>query len=89
MCYIYVLWSNKRKKRYIGSTEDVEKRLYEHNTGRNRFTKGGMPWILLVYTEQYLTRSEAYRRERFLKSGVGRTWLDQHLPNFRKGARVA
>ncbi len=88
MFYIYVLWSNKIKKRYIGSTDSVEQRLNEHNTGRNRFTKGGMPWIL-VYTEQYSTRSEAYRRERFLKSGVGRIWLDRHLPDLRKGARVA
>lgn len=88
MFSIYVLWSNKINKRYIGSAEDVEKRLYEHNTGSNRFTKGGMPWIL-VYTEQYSTRSEAYRRERFLKSGVGCTWLNRHLLDLRKGARVA
>jgi len=73
---VYVLWSSKLNKRYVGSTENLKRRLNEHNKGANRFTKGGTPWIL-VYREEYSTRSEARRREIFLKSGVGRSWLDR------------
>ena len=79
MYYVYVLWSLKIKKRYTGSTNNVEKRIYEHNHGCNRFTKGGIPWIE-IYREEYLTKKEALKREKFLKSGQGRAWLDRKLP---------
>ena len=71
MYYVYVLWSSKLKKRYVGSTGDVEKRLSEHNRGCNKFTKGGIHWIK-IYEEEYTTKTEAVRREKFLKSGQGR-----------------
>ena len=87
MYYIYVLWSSKLIKRYVGSTDNVEKRLDEHNRGSNRFTKGGIPWIT-VYQEEFSTKTEALKREKFLKSGQGRAWLDKRLPNFRRGAGV-
>ena len=87
MYYIYVLWSSKFRKRYIGSTDNIEKRLGEHNRGHNKFTKSGMPWIK-VYQEEFSTKTEALKREKFLKSGQGRTWLDKQLPKFRRGAGV-
>jgi putative endonuclease len=80
MFYVYVLWSDKLQKRYVGITENIEKRIDEHNRGCNRFTKGGIPWIL-IHTEDYSSKSEALKRERFLKSGVGRAWLDSFLKN--------
>ena len=76
--FVYVLWSEKLRKRYIGSCEDVQRRLSEHNRGKVRFTKGGIPWVV-VYQEQCANRSEARKRELYLKSGIGRQWLDQHL----------
>ena len=85
MYYVYVLWSSKLKKRYVGSTGDVEKRLLEHNRGCNKFTKGGIPWIK-IYEEEYTTKTEAVRREKFLKSGQGRAWLDEKFSYLRKGA---
>ena len=78
MYYVYVLWSDKLHKRYIGSTADIEKRIAEHNRGCNKFTKGGIPWIL-VYQEEFTSKREALKREKFLKSGVGRAWLDEKL----------
>ena len=81
--YIYVLWSEKIQKRYVGCAENTDKRLLQHNTGKNRFTKGGIPWIL-IYTEEYFTLSLARKRELFLKSGIGREWLDQKFPQYRK-----
>jgi len=87
MYYIYVLWSSKLRKRYVGSTDNVEQRLGKHNRGGNKFTKGGLPWIK-IYEEEYSLKSEALKREKFLKSGQGRTWLDKQLPKFRRGAGV-
>ena len=75
MYYVYVLWSNKVQKRYVGFSTDAVKRLLEHNSGKSHFTKSGLPWKL-IYSEEYLTETEARRREKFLKSGVGRKFLD-------------
>jgi len=58
---------------YIGSTKDVHKRIEVHNSSKARWTTRYQPWILEYY-EEYETRSEAVRRERFLKSqkGIGK-----------------
>jgi putative endonuclease len=87
MHYTYVLWSSRISKRYVGATDSVKKRLEEHNRGCNKFTKGGIPWIK-VYQEEYLTKTVALKRGKYLKSGQGRAWLDNQLPNFRRGAGV-
>jgi putative endonuclease len=87
MYYIYVLWSSKLRKRYVGFTDKLEKRLDEHNRGSNKFTKGGIPWVE-IYREGYQTKTEAIIREKFLKSGQGRAWLNEKLKDFRKDAGV-
>jgi putative endonuclease len=74
--YIYVLWSERLKKRYVGSTENVEKRFEQHNKGRSHFTKRGVPWILLLQ-EEFSSKKEAIKRENFLKQGVGQKFLDE------------
>jgi putative endonuclease len=76
MYYVYVLWSEKLKKRYVGSTKNLEQRIKEHNSGKTTFTKSGVPWKLIYY-EQYTSLSEARKREIFLKSGQGRKLLDE------------
>jgi len=78
MFYIYVILSPKYNNRYIGSTNNVVKRVKEHNEGKCRYTSGRKPWTL-IYKEQYATRSGAMKREKFLKSGQGRKWLDTIL----------
>ena len=75
MFEVYVLKSEKDGIRYVGSGADAQERLRRHNKGDYRFTKGHKPWSLM-YTEKYQTRTEAVRRERFLKSGQGRKFLD-------------
>ena len=78
MYFVYVLFSEKLNKRYIGSSHDIEKRLKEHNLGKSKFTKAGIPWEL-IYKESFLTNYAARKRELFLKSGVGRKFLSQIL----------
>ena len=75
MFYVYVLKSSTHHSRYIGSTQDIKKRLLEHNNGKCRYTKGRSPWKL-VYKEELETRGDAMKREKFLKSGKGREFLD-------------
>ena len=76
MVTVYVLRSEQTGKRYIGCTEDFERRILEHNSGQNKSTRGKGPWRL-VYSEVFATRGEALKRERGLKSGQGRAWLDR------------
>ena len=76
--FIYILQSQSHKTRYVGSAVDISKRLQEHNDGRCRYTSGRRPWKL-VHQERYDSLSEARKREKFLKSGVGRKELDNLL----------
>jgi len=76
--YVYVLISQLDGIRYVGSGADAEERLRRHNKGDYRFTKGHRPWKL-VYKEEFSSRSEAMKREKFLKSGQGRKYLDSIL----------
>jgi predicted GIY-YIG superfamily endonuclease len=87
MFYVYVLWSDKLEKRYVGSASGAARRLTEHNNGRNRYTKGGIPWVL-IHTEKYEDLPSARRREAFLKTGAGRAWLDKHFPRYRHKERI-
>jgi putative endonuclease len=75
MYKVYVLYSNSFNKIYIGQTEDLERRLSEHNNGLlSIYTKRYKPWEV-VYTEEYQTRSEALKREKQLKSQKGREFI--------------
>ena len=78
MFIVYILRSLKNSKRYIGQTsKDVFERLHDHNTGSNVWTRHNGPFDV-IYFEEYLNKIDAIRRERFLKSGQGRKWLDQN-----------
>lgn len=63
---------------YIGQTNNLDRRLNEHNTGRSKYTSLTHPFDL-IYKEEFLTRSEAVKRETVLKSGKGREWLKTQL----------
>jgi len=76
MFIVYILKSLKNAKRHVGYTsKSAVKRLHEHNTGSNKFTSRNGPFILL-YQEEWQNKTEAIRRERFLKSGKGRECID-------------
>ena len=76
MYSVYVLKSIKYLNRYVGSTENVSKRIRQHNKGRSKYTKSRGPWELICQ-EDFKTRAEAVNREKFLKSGQGRKFLDE------------
>lgn len=56
---------------YVGMTENVEKRIKQHNNGETKSTKGYLPWKLFFF-ETFPTRKEARLREVYLKSGSGK-----------------
>jgi len=59
-------------------TENIERRIYEHNSGKCKSTKPYRPWVL-VLTKSFATRQEARDYEKWLKSGVGREYLKNTL----------
>lgn len=72
--FVYVLMSLKDKHFYVGYTENIEKRIQEHEQGRVPSTKYRRPFKLLHY-EFYINKADAKAREVFLKSGFGREQL--------------
>ena len=78
MFTVYVLKSKAHNFHYIGHTQDINTRLKTHNYGKVRSTKGYRPYDI-IYTEEYTTKSEAYKREMYLKTGAGNIWLRNML----------
>ncbi|TSD02232.1 MAG: putative endonuclease [Parcubacteria group bacterium Athens0714_25] len=71
MYYVYILYSEKLKKRYIGYCSDLGRRIKDHNERRVVFTSRGVPWKIIYY-EVFGSKSDAQREEKFLKTGKGR-----------------
>jgi len=75
MHYVYFL-KRSDNKIYKGMTADLKRRIQEHNRGKVKSTKNIRPLILIGY-EAYVLKSDAERRERFLKTTEGRRLLKQ------------
>lgn len=78
MHYVYVLQNKKRNKIYIGQTSNLEKRIRQHNDlgfDKRSFTKLNKGKWLLVYKEDFETRTEVMKREKELKSSRGRDFI--------------
>jgi len=76
--YVYVIES-KEGFTYKGMTDNLERRLVEHNNKALSFwTKRGTDWKL-IYKEEFDNKTEALKRERWLKTGVGREYLKKVL----------
>ena len=64
---VYILKSDVDGSFYVGYTSDIHRRVEMHNSGLSRYTSRKIPWKL-VYVEEYENKSEAQRREKFLKA---------------------
>ena len=78
MYYTYVLLSEADRRLYIGATQDLRRRIEQHAAGRVGSTAYRRP-LPLVYYEACLSPDDAYRRERYLKSGRGGRYLKPRL----------
>ena len=72
--FVYILFSPSKGKYYIGHTQDLVNRLFRHNNSGSKATKQAKDWIL-VYQEPYKSRSEAYKREKFIKNRKSRSFI--------------
>ena len=76
---VYVLISKKYPNRYyIGFTQDLERRIREHNNGDSLYTKRFMPWELQTYVV-FKNKARAEEFEKYLKSGSGFAFLKRRL----------
>lgn len=81
MWYVYVLKSYRTNQWYTGFTNDLRKRILEHNAGENKSTKNGIPWKHIYY-EACHNKRDAHAREKYLKSGMGKRYLKNRLKFF-------
>ena len=79
MVVTYILYSSKIKKFYTGQTEDMERRLEEHNRGKTPFIANGIPWKL-VYSKTLSSREDAMKLEKIIKKrGAARFLKDNDI----------
>ena len=74
MFYVYALSSQSRNYIYVGISGDPDRRLDEHNRGKEKTTRPYRPFERILL-EKFLTRPEARKREKYLKSGTGKEYL--------------
>ena len=84
MYYVYLLQNTEDRSWYIGYSANLRQRLAQHQTGKGARTTARKKGWKLVYYEAYLDERDAKGRERFLKSGSGRTFLKKQLAHFLK-----
>ena len=81
MCYTYVLRSDADERFYTGTTRDLRARMKLHSDGQVRSTAHRRP-MALVYYEACWNVHDAFRRERFLKTGKGKRFIRNRLASF-------
>ncbi len=79
--YTYILLSLKDGRKYIGYTNNLQRRIAEHNLGKIFSTNYRKPFKL-IYCEACLSEEDAKQRELYLKSTIGRRYLTKRLRNY-------
>jgi putative endonuclease len=78
-CYVYILYSEKWKRYYVGITNDLVDRLKRHNNGQSLSTKGGVPWKI-IYKIECEDKSAAMSLEtKIKKRGIVRYLTDNDI----------
>lgn len=86
MFYVYCLESKKNQELYFGYTNDLKRRVKEHNDGLNLSTKKYIP-LTLIYYEACMSEKDAIRREKYLKKTQGQRMLKLRLKDYFFGKR--
>ncbi|MEX0672494.1 MAG: GIY-YIG nuclease family protein [Candidatus Paceibacterota bacterium] len=82
MYWIYILENIDDESWYIGYTTNLRRHVDEHSSGKGgQTTRRKYGWIL-IYCEGYKHQDDAKGRERYLKSGSGRKYLEEQLRNY-------
>ena len=78
MYFVYVLKSEKDGKLYYGFTDNIQRRLDQHNKDEVKSTKSRTPFEL-IYFEKTSNVIEARKREKYFKSGFGRKYIKNRI----------
>ncbi len=81
MQYVYLIQSTKDGELYVGCTKDLKERLILHNAKKVTSTKRHTPYILIYY-EAYINSTDAFNREKYMKTQYGRNYIKKVLSNF-------
>ena len=84
MFYTYILISEKDDKFYVGYTDNLKRRIKQHNNGDVESTKYRRP-LKLIYYEACLSQKDATKREKYLKTYNGRRFLHKRLKSYLTG----
>lgn len=79
--YVYILQSKRDKKFYTGCTNNLRKRFNQHQSGKVTSTKDRLP-MELIYYEMCGNQEDAYTREKYLKTGMGKRYIKNRLKRF-------
>jgi putative endonuclease len=82
--YVYVIRSSRDGNFYVGLTNDLAKRLDQHNSGKVPSTRNRVPFDL-IYWEGCLNRSDAVRREKYLKTAWGKRYIKTRIQQYLTG----
>ena len=74
MYTLYILYSEKLERYYVGYTNDFPRRLSEHNRIKGKYTDAGIPWIA-VHTETFDSKKSAMDREKYIKSRKSKKFI--------------
>jgi len=80
MWWVYAIQNGKDNRIYVGMSKDVDRRISEHNSKKVTSTKYYVPWTI-IYKEYIGEIKEARKREKYLKSGVGKEYLKNSKPS--------
>ena len=81
MFYVYVLISKKDNKFYVGYTDDLKRRIGQHNNGYVESTKHRRS-LKLIYYEVCINQQDALHREKYLKTSFGKRYIRNRLKNY-------
>jgi putative endonuclease len=76
--YTYVLECQNAYTFYTGCTNNLRQRIEQHKKGEVHYTKSRLP-VKLVYFEACLNKSDAFRREKYLKTGTGKRYIKNRI----------
>ena len=74
--FVYILYSKILDRFYIGTTNNIERRLAQHNRPHKGYTNSGQSWILL-YSEQFVSKKDALIRELYIKKKKSKEFIEK------------
>ncbi|MBL7749756.1 MAG: GIY-YIG nuclease family protein [Chitinophagaceae bacterium] len=80
--FVYIIYSSQIDQYYIGHTENLKDRLFRHQNSGSKATKKAKDWVL-VYSENFESRSEAARREKEIKAKKSRKYIESLVQTVR------